>query len=448
MFNIEYRAGASRLVSKTSIRVCDRSEQSKRGEQEDDFTMWVSKSTLYEDLQEAETKVLAAAILWAHKEASDIYVMLSPKVLAGGYSAHDLEHILARICLSLGMNIKMLQKTWVIAHKGPRKQIVEDIVERIKKVFAGKILAMYPANVATPTMLCDLLGKAFLEVGADVLILDDASLHEHGFGLITGIGDSATNPPRMMVVRRDAKGGGKKSKTIGVIGKGVTFDSGGLAVKPFKHMHDMKYDKIGAIYACMTLLYFLEKRDYDHHTFLGVFPFVENAISQRALRPGDVITSFSGKTVEITNPDAEGRLILADALSYIQKYKPNFVLDMATLTGHASSVSCWHAAMFYTHTPSLVPVIKELGEHIGERVLDMPHWKDHRDVLESDVADLSNSPMKCSDATVAAMFLDEFVDDKLPWVHLDLAHETEKSIPSGNGIRTAIRIIEHICAKK
>lgn len=442
MFDIEYRSGITKIPKNAGcIEIIGETESHEASPMK--FVMRVSSKNLYADMHENAAKVAASSVIW---EASDtVFIVLSKHVLK--MSLSSIEHIVSHVCGSLGMNIKLLNKHWVIGHADTTfKRGISNVVERVKKVYAGKILALYPANVATPTMLCDLLGRAFQEVGADVMVLGAAELHDHGFGLITGVGDSATNPPKLLVVRRapHSRGG----KRIGIVGKGVTFDSGGLAIKPFKHMHDMKFDKIGAIYSCMVLMYFLENRAYDKHDFIGVFPFVENAVSGRALRPGDVVKSFSGKTVEILNPDAEGRLVLADALSYIQKYDLDFVLDMATLTGHASDISCWHAGMFYTHTPDLVSVVRDISNDIGERMLDMPYWPDQKSVLQSDVADLVNSPLKCSDSTVAAMFIDAFVDKKLPWVHVDLAHEIDTALPNGNGIRTAIRVIEYVLAKK
>lgn len=446
MFDIVYRPGILKIPKSTGCIEVVCGEEMSKFKNHLHEVLRVNKATIYEDLQEVDAKIVATSILWAKLEC--IYLIISDDVLK--MSSEQIEHVVSHVCGRLGTALELLNKKWTIGHCSTvHRNDVSDIVDRIKKVYAGRILAMYPANIATPTMLSETLAKAFIEVGAEVLILNDSDLHTHGFGLITGIGDSATNPARMLVVRRD--GNGKKhtdKKCIGVVGKGVTFDSGGLAMKPFKHMHDMKFDKIGAVYGCMVMLYFLENRDYDHHEFVGVFPFVENAVSHRALRPGDVITSFCGKTVEITNPDAEGRLILADALSYIQKYDVDFVVDMATLTGHASQISCWHAGMFYTHTRSLIPVVKNITNAIGERMLDMPYWSDRKNVLKSNVADLTNSPLKCSDSTVAAMFLDEFVKDNVPWVHVDLAHEIDTDIPNGNGVRTVIRIIEHICKKK
>lgn len=442
MFEIEYRP--SDIVSSSSgcIEILCKGETPLHDRKKHQISVFIDLNDVYGSTKDASLQVIASTVLWASLKS--VVLLLSPGVLKASRDAQ--EHVISKICVSLGSDLAMMNKRWIITHaSNTHKPSIDDIVERVRKVFAGKLMALFPANIATPTMMSTLLQHLFASAGADVAVIGQDELERQGFGLINGIGQSALNPPRLIVVRRK---GTKKGKCIGIVGKGVTFDSGGLAMKPFKNMHDMKFDKIGAIYAAMTLLYFIEKPEYKSHEFIGVFPFVENAVSHLALHPGDVVTSYSGKTVEITNPDAEGRLILADAISYIQKYKLDFLIDLATLTGHASDVSCWHSGMFFTHTPSLVPIVKALSDDIGERMLDMPYYKDQKSILKSPVADLVNSPLKCSDSTVAAMFLDEFVAPSLPWVHVDLAHETESDMPRGNGIRTAIRIIEHVCGKK
>lgn len=444
MFDIEYRAGTKQVPSNIGcIEVILPDEKEVYEKKKHQLAVEIDTKDVYTSTKEASLKIVATTVLWGKLDS--LVILLSPGILK---ASRDIkEHVVSKVCISLGSDVNMLNKRWIISHAShTHNSDVEDIVERIRKVYAGKIIALFPANIATPAMMSTMLQHVFTTAGADVTTLGHNELVRQGFGLVTGIGQSADNPPRLLVVHRK---GTKKGKSIGIIGKGVTFDSGGLAVKPFKHMHDMKFDKIGAVYAAMTLLYFLEKPEYEAHEFTGVFPFVENAISQRALHPGDVVTSYSGKTVEITNPDAEGRLILADAIAFIQQhFKLDFLLDLATLTGHASDVSCWHSGMFFTHTPELVLTVKQLSDSIGERMLDMPYWKDQKSVLKSPVADLVNSPSSCSDSSVAAMFLGEFVAPSLPWVHMDLAHETEGSMPKGNCIRTAIRLIEHICKKK
>lgn len=179
-----------------------------------------------------------------------------------------------------------------------------------------------------------------------------------------------------------------------------------------------------------------------HVTFVGAFPLAENAISDKALMPGDVITSYNKKTVEITNPDAEGRLVLADAFAYISKYKPDLLIDIATLTGHASSINCWHSGYFYANDTHLKTLVERITNKNGERMLSMPSWEDYDDILSSNVADFTNSPLRCSDAFVAALFLKQFVPEDSTWLHIDLAHEVNLGgIPRDCGIRTIIDVV-------
>lgn len=443
-FGIEYRSGVTQSLDSCSIHVHVGSKKElQKASSTRCYSMNLRETSIYDDLYDHLPKVVASSMLW--DDCKEVWITLSNKSLTAQV-AH-LEHTLVNICMALAENVDMLERKWVIAHerKQPSKA-VRIIVEKLKKVFAGKLLALLPANVATPTMLCETLSHLFEDVGAKTQVMNVDALTSAGFGLITGVGTSANTPPCMLIVQRHAKGAARKR--IGLVGKGVTFDTGGLAIKSLRHMSDMKYDKIGAVYGAMVLLYFMENEAYHDVDFVGVFPFVENAVSEKAMHPGDVLKSYSGITVEVTNPDAEGRLILADAFAFIQEFELDFLIDIATLTGHASSATCWHSAMAFTRSKSMAARVMELGESIGERVLTLPYWKEHRKVLKSAVADITNSPQKCGDSAVASMFLSEFVSPKLPWVHLDLAHETDGDMPKGHGMRIAMRIIEDVCEKK
>jgi leucyl aminopeptidase len=194
----------------------------------------------------------------------------------------------------------------------------------------------------------------------------------------------------------------------------------------------------------------MEVLDLEHISFIGCFPLAENAVSDKALRPGDIVQSRIGLSVEISNPDAEGRLILADAFSIFheKQYRPDMIIDIATLTGHASSINCWHAGYFYANDVKLKDTVEKITEEIGERMIAMPMWDDYDDVLKSNVADITNSPLHCSDAFVAARFLSAFVPKDVQWVHIDLAHEVDnKTVPVGNGIRSIISIVEKTSSK-
>jgi len=357
-----------------------------------------------------------------------------------------LEHILSVMIRYINKNVFKKQVPITITHTGSKKyDFIIKLISLIEKVQLARQLSMLPANKGTPMVMANTLKKLF-KGKAKSFIYDSSYLHKHKFGLIEAVGKSAENPPSMLIIEKIIN---PKYPTICIIGKGITFDSGGLSLKSYKHIINMKYDKIGAVNGCLALLQLIELNLKSN--LIGVFPFAENAVSDRAYRPGDVYTSYLGKTVEITDPDAEGRLILADAIAYAHKYKPDLIIDIATLTGHANSINCWHNGYYFTNSESLKIHVEKRTDEIGERMLPMPTWTEYSSVLQSTVADLVNSPNgKCSDAFVAALFLNEFIPTESDWLHIDLAHEynTKLNIPNGTGIRTIVHIVQDYLMKK
>lgn len=336
---------------------------------------------------------------------------------------------------------------FVVCHDGPKKKWIRKSIHTCLLVFNAKVISMLPANVATPATLAQHLTEMFEKVPrTSVRTWDDKELFQEGFGLIHSVGKSAINKPRFVLVSRP---GADKSKVICIVGKGITFDTGGLAIKSMHNMEGMKYDKLGAIYASYALFELLTDPRMKSYTFYGLFPFAENAVSGMATRPGDVVKSYNGKSVEITDPDAEGRLVLADAFAYAAKHlKPDVILDLATLTGHAESINCWHSGYFYATPDWWKRRIEEATFNIGEKMIPMPSWKGYEDILESEVADLVNDPKGCSDAFTAALFLKEFVPKTADWLHIDIAHETDGIVPRGHGIRSMIKAVEIWVEKK
>ena len=315
-----------------------------------------------------------------------------------------------------------------------------DFIQIAENIRDARLLAMTPANLAYPENLISHFKTLFQKNNkTKVSIFNYTSLKKNGFNLILSVGDSAIHKPQMLVIDRPGK---QNAKTICIVGKGITFDSGGLSIKGINSMMDMKFDKIGACYGAYSLDYLINNNDYNHLHFVGIFPFAENAVSGRAVHPGDVIKSYLGKTVEITDPDAEGRLILADAFGYAHKYKPDLIIDIATLTGHADSINCWHNGYYYATPDILKTTVEKISYNIGEPMLPMPSWDDHDDVLDSDVADLVNDPRKCSDAFTATLFMKQFIPKYSEWLHIDLSHEFDDHVPCGNGIRTIISTVE------
>jgi leucyl aminopeptidase len=205
---------------------------------------------------------------------------------------------------------------------------------------------------------------------------------------------------------------------VALVGKGVTFDSGGISIKPAASMEDMKYDMSGA--AAVLGTFEVLGRVRPRINVVGAIPSTENLPSGTAVKPGDVVKSHLGKTIEIINTDAEGRLILCDALSWVRRYKPAAILDAATLTG-AVVVALGHQAIGIMGTDErLVAEVREAGERAGERCWPLPLWEENRDLIKSDIADMKNSGGRGAGTIAGGWFLREFVED-VPWVHLDIA---------------------------
>ena len=353
----------------------------------------------------------------------------------------DGNQIVIHMVLMLAISMPDIYKV-IVSHKGhTKRKLVEDCIALVKRRHEAMLLSMVPGNVATPAALVQFFKEKLGKLkNTSCKVWDHKALHRQSFGLITAIGNSSSvHPPAMIAATR--RGVAKNGKHICIVGKGVTFDSGGLAIKPFKHMRDQKFDKIGAIYAGYVFEHIVQDERLKDHTITCILPFAENVISDTAPRPGDVIKSYLGKTVEISNPDAEGRLLIADAFGYAHHIKPDLLIDVATLTGHAQRVSCWHSGYYYTENKMLKEAVETRSNDLGERMIPMPTWPDYDDVLSSTVADLLNSPEKCSDAFVAALFLKQFVPPSCDWLHIDLSHSVSRMIPTTKGMMTMIDAI-------
>jgi len=233
---------------------------------------------------------------------------------------------------------------------------------------------------------------------------------------------------------------GAAGAPVVLVGKGVTFDTGGISIKPAQNMEDMKYDMSGAAAVLGTFEMLGRLRPPVH--VVGLIPSTENMPSGTAIKPGDVVTSHLGKTIEIINTDAEGRLILCDALSYARRYEPACVLDIATLTG-AIVVALGHSASGVMGTDeNLIEEVRGAGERSGERVWPLPLWEEYRDLMKSDIADVKNAGGRPAGSISAGWFLREFVEG-FPWAHLDIAgtaytdrdDATRVKGPTGIGVR-------------
>jgi leucyl aminopeptidase len=279
-------------------------------------------------------------------------------------------------------------------------------------------LANEPSLDKTPAWLADRAKKIGKAAGVTVSVMEPAELEQRGFGGILAVGSGSTRPPRL--IRLDYRPAGKTRGHVVLIGKGITFDSGGLSIKPNEGMAQMKTD-MAAGAAVIGVLQALPATGIPWRV-TGLVPAAENMPSGTAMRPGDVIRHYGGRTVEVLNTDAEGRLVLADALAHaVEDLEPDYVVDLATLTGAVGIALGKRTAALYANDETLAAGLLTAAEEAGERLWRMPLVEDYRADLESPVADMKNIGGRFGGGSItAALFLREFVGGK-PWAHLDIA---------------------------
>ncbi|MCX7790929.1 MAG: leucyl aminopeptidase [Chloroflexaceae bacterium] len=273
-----------------------------------------------------------------------------------------------------------------------------------------------PPNDLPPARLADQALALGQRLGLNVTVLDRARLVEGGFGGVLAVGQGSANEPRFIVMEYGAANQG--APTICLVGKGLTFDSGGLSLKPADAMTTMKSDMSGAA-AVLGALQVAAELQLPLHV-VGIIPAVENMPGGAAFRPDDVITTLSGKTVEVLNTDAEGRIVLADGLHYAQRYKPDAIIELSTLTGAIVIALGSHAIGMMATNQELADRIARAGEASGERVWQLPLWDEYREMIKSEIADMKNIGGRPAGSITAAAFLANFVGD-YPFVHLDIA---------------------------
>jgi leucyl aminopeptidase len=286
-------------------------------------------------------------------------------------------------------------------------------------VAAGHLLArqlqVQPGNVCTPTFLAEQAQTLARTHGFGITVLGPAELKQEGMGALLAVAQGSAQEPRLIAL--DYRGAGDTAPVV-LIGKGITFDSGGISIKPAQNMEEMKYDMSGA--AAVLGTFEVLGRVKPKLNVVGLIPSTENLPSGSAVKPGDVVTSHFGKTIEIVNTDAEGRLILCDALSYARRYKPAAVLDAATLTGAVVIALGSQACGIMGTDETLIAEVRDAGERAGERCWPLPLWDEYRDLVKSDIADVKNSGGRGAGPIAGGWFLREFVEG-FPWVHLDIA---------------------------
>lgn len=285
-----------------------------------------------------------------------------------------------------------------------------------------KDLGNLPPNVCTPTYLAEqaiALGKHY---DLKIEVLERADIEKLGMGSFLGVTQGSEQPPKLIVMQHLK--GKKDQKPVVLVGKGITFDTGGISLKPGAEMDEMKYDMCGAASVLGTFKAIAEMN--LPLNVVGIIPTCENMPDGRATRPGDVLTSMSGLTIEVLNTDAEGRLILCDALTYAERFEPSAVVDVATLTGACVIALGHHASGLFSNNDDLAKELLKAGETALDRAWHMPLWEEYQPQLDSNFADMANIGGRAAGSVTAACFLSRFAE-KYDWAHLDIAGTAWKS---------------------
>jgi leucyl aminopeptidase len=318
-----------------------------------------------------------------------------------------------------------------------RGQIVSEAVCMARDLVNG------PSNKVTPTVLAEKAQQIAKRYGMEIQVLEVSQAEAMGMGAFVAVAKGSQEPGKFITLEYNK---GKELDTIVLVGKGVTFDSGGISIKPSEKMERMKDDMSGAAAVLATMQAASELQLPLH--LVGIMPATENLPSGKAYKPGDILKTLSGQTVEVISTDAEGRLILSDALTYSLRYQPKAIIDLATLTGACVIALGDYVIGLFGNDESLLSRIEEASGKTGERGWRLPLWDEYFEYLKSDVADFRNVGTRSAGAIIGAIFLSKFIE-KTPWVHLDIAGpasiEKEKPyIPRGGtgaGVRLLIQLL-------
>jgi leucyl aminopeptidase len=304
----------------------------------------------------------------------------------------------------------------------------------------ARALSNEPGNVLTPREFADRAAKLARSADLKVEILDEKRIADLKMGMLMGVARGSSEPPRLVVLRYEPKKAAHKA-VLGLVGKGITFDTGGISIKPSENMDRMKDDMSGGAAVLCAMMAVARLRATVR--CIGIIPTTENMPGGRAMKPGDILTSAEGKTVEVLNTDAEGRLILGDAMWYARRLGVTHLVDVATLTGACVVALGKTTSGLFGRPATWVEQVRRASERAGDRSWPMPLFDDYKDLLKSEIADFTNTGGRAGGAISAAVFLKEFAGD-LPWVHMDIAGTAWAEEPrpyqpkgaTGVGVRT------------
>lgn len=346
---------------------------------------------------------------------------------------------------------RRLQQLTLLPATKSRQATLEKAITRAEKIVAAvhtaRDLISQPGNTATPTYLAETAKKMARKSKFSCKVLGKKEMEKLGMGALLGVSRGSHESPALIVM--EYFGAAKSKAPTVIVGKGITFDTGGISLKPGAGMDEMKMDMSGAATTIATLQAIANLKLKTN--VIGIVAAAENMPGGSAIKPGDILKSMSGKTIEVLNTDAEGRLVLADALTYAQRYKPKEVIDLATLTGAVVMALGHQAAAVIGTNPAMIKQLIESGEATDERVWELPLWEEFDKATKSDIADLKNiaSPGVGAGSSMGAAFLKAFAGDQ-PWTHIDIAGTAwgyDKPYipkgPSGFGVRLLLHYLEH-----
>jgi len=321
----------------------------------------------------------------------------------------------------------------------------EAAIDRAVAIAEGITLARdlgnLPANVCTPTYLAEQARELGSQHGFEVKIHDQHDIEQLGMHAFLAVARGSRQPARLIVM--EYHGGARAALPVVLVGKGVTFDTGGVDIKSASDMQDMKFDMCGAasVFGALRVAALMKLP----LNVVGIIPAAENMPDGNAMKPGDVVTTMSGQTVEILDTDSEGRLVLSDALTYAEKYKPAVLIDVATLTGAIVSALGEIATGVFSNSDALVREVLEAGDRAWDRAWHMPLWPEYQDTFKSSIADFANVGPHGDCAITAACFLSRFTRH-YPWVHLDIAGTASKSGEGPRATGRPVALLAHFLA--
>lgn len=344
---------------------------------------------------------------------------------------------------------KAVDEVVVVAPAGAVREAVERAEVSAEAVCLARDLAFQPGNRMTPRLLAEAAERMAAGAGIEVEVFDERRIEAEGMGALLGVARGSHEPPRFIVMRY--RSGRPGAPLLALVGKGLTFDAGGISIKPAEGMEEMRMDKsggaavIGALQAIARLRPALD--------VVGIVPATENLPGGGAQKPGDVVAACNGKTIEVINTDAEGRLILADAVAYASKLGARWIVDIATLTGAVVICLGGQAAAVVGNDQALVDAVIAAGRAVGERLWQLPAYEEYKEQYKSTVADLKNVGGRPAGTITGALIVGEFIGEAA-WAHLDIAGVAwqDKDLPykpagaTGFGVRTLVRLAQDLAA--